>query len=75
MTGPLWRRPSTRRISQATFTSSTGTAVSETRSVSPIPSARSEPIPIALFTVPVNAGPASVTPRWSGYGTCSERRR
>ena len=55
-----------RRISQATRTSSTGSAVSETRSVSPMPCDSSVPMPIALLTVPVNAGPASVTPRCSG---------
>ena len=40
MTGPRSRRPSAFRISQATLTSSTGSAVSETRIVSPIPSMR-----------------------------------
>ena len=37
MTGPLCRSPRTRRISHATLTSSTGSAVSETRMVSPMP--------------------------------------
>ena len=57
------------RISHATSTSFTGSAVSETRSVSPMPSASSEPIPTALLIAPANSVPASVTPRWSGYGT------
>ena len=49
-----------------TLTSSTGSSVSETRIVSPIPSARSVPIPTADFTPPIGIGPASVTPRCSG---------
>ena len=69
MTGPRSRRPSAFRISHATSTSLTGSAVSETRTVSPIPSASSEPIPTALLIEPANGVPASVTPRWSGYGT------
>ena len=63
------------RISQATSTSLTGSAVSETRIVSPIPSISSEPIPTALLIAPANGVPASVTPRWSGYGTLSESIR
>src|SRR3712207_7196262 len=38
MTGPRSRRPSALRISHATLTSSTGSAVNDTRTVSPIPS-------------------------------------
>jgi hypothetical protein len=49
-----------------TLTSSTGSSVSETRMVSPIPSDRSVPIPTADFTPPAGIGPASVTPRCSG---------
>ena len=75
ITGPRSRRPSAFRISQATSTSLTGSAVSETRSVSPMPSARSAPIPTALLIEPANVVPASVTPRWSGYGTLSESIR
>jgi hypothetical protein len=41
------------------------------RIVSPIPSMRRLPTPTALLTEPVDGGPASVTPRWSGYGTRS----
>ena len=69
MIGPRSRRPSALRISKAVLTSSTGSAVSETRIVSPIPSASSAPIPTALLIEPENGVPASVTPRWSGYGT------
>ena len=43
--------------------SSTGFSVRETLIVSPIPSASSEPIPIADFTSPDVYVPASVTPR------------
>ena len=49
-----------------TLTSSTGGADSETRIVSPIPSASRAPNATADFTVPWKAGPASVTPRCSG---------
>src|SRR5439155_509443 len=44
-------------------------AVSETRIGSPIPSASRLPIPTALLIAPLAGGPASVTPRCSGYGT------
>ena len=37
--------------------------------MSPMPSASSAPIPTALLIEPENGVPASVTPRWSGYGT------
>ena len=49
MIGPRSRSPSALRISQATLTSSTGSAVSETRIVSPIPSTSSAPMPTALL--------------------------
>ncbi len=49
-----------------TLTSSTGGADSDTRMVSPIPSASSAPNAAADLTVPWKAGPASVTPRCSG---------
>ena len=49
-----------------TLTSSTGGADSDTRMVSPMPSASSAPNATADLTVPWKAGPASVTPRCSG---------
>ena len=52
MIGPRSRRPSDLRISKAVLTSSTGSAVSETRIVSPIPSTSSAPIPTALLIEP-----------------------
>src|SRR5207253_10702284 len=73
--GPRSRKPSDFRISHATFTSSTGSAVRLTRIVSPIPSASSAPRPIALLIAPVDGGPASVTPRCSGYGTFEASNR
>ena len=75
MIGPRSRRPSAFRISNAVLISSTGSAVSETRIVSPIPSTSSAPIPTALLIEPENGVPASVTPRWIGYGTFSESIR
>ena len=75
MIGPRSRRPSALRISNAVLISSTGSAVSETRIVSPIPSTSSAPMPTADLIEPENGVPASVTPRWIGYGTRSERRR
>ena len=66
ITGPRSRSPSAFRISQQVSTSLTGSAVSETRIVSPIPSASSAPMPTALLIEPENGVPASVTPRWSG---------
>ena len=51
---------------RATLTSSTGSAASETRSVSPMPAASRMPSPAALLMVPVMRVPASVMPRWSG---------
>ena len=50
----------------ATGISFSGASVSETRIVSPIPSAKSAPIPTALLMRPSIPFPASVTPRWSG---------
>ena len=46
-----------------------------TRMVSPIPSASRVPIPTADLIAPVKAVPASVTPRWNGYGTRSASMR
>ena len=55
---------STRR--KATGTSSTGSSVSETRIVSPIPSSSRAPMPMADLIRPSSPSPASVTPRWNG---------
>ena len=49
-----------------TLISSAGGAESETRMVSPMPSASSAPKATADLMVPWKAGPASVTPRCSG---------
>jgi hypothetical protein len=49
-----WRRPSDFRISKPTFTSSTGSADSETRIVSPMPNHSRLPRPMADFTVPTS---------------------
>jgi len=54
------------RISQATSTSREGSAASETRMVSPMPSASSAPKAVAERMAPVWASPACVTPRWRG---------
>jgi hypothetical protein len=48
------------------LTSSTGSADSDTRIVSPIPDHNSMPSPIDDLTVPQRKAPASVIPRWSG---------
>ena len=63
-------------ISQATLTSSSAWKVeSEIRIVSPMPSASNVPRPTADFREPDHLVPASVTPRWSGYGIRSARSR
>src|SRR5207244_2686299 len=54
------------RMSIPTRTSSVGSAESETRTVSPMPSERSAPRPTADLIVPTPGVPASVTPRWRG---------
>ncbi len=59
-------RPNDFSSSLATFTSSTGSALREIRSVFPIPLLKIAPSPAALFTVPANSVPDSVIPRWSG---------
>mmetsp|Transcript_13250 Transcript_13250/g.28004 ORF Transcript_13250/g.28004 Transcript_13250/m.28004 type:complete len:255 (-) Transcript_13250:676-1440(-) len=46
--------------------SNSGSSVSDTRIVSPNPSSRSAPMPMALFMRPSSPSPASVTPRCSG---------
>ena len=55
MLTPRWRRPSAFRISKPTRTSSSGSADSETRIVSPMPAHSSVPMPIDDFTVPVRS--------------------
>src|SRR6266542_962901 len=62
----LGRRPRAPRIALPTLTSSTGWAVSDTRMVSPMPSASSAPMPTVDLMMPSLGVPASVTPRWSG---------
>src|SRR6202011_4223327 len=66
MSKPFSRSPSAVRMPQATGTSSTGSAASETRSVSPMPSNSRTPSPMDDLIVPASGNPASVTPRWSG---------
>src|SRR5215475_6331687 len=63
--------PSDSRIAEPTLTSSTGGADSDTRIVSPMPSASNAPNATDDLMVPWNAGPASVTPRCSGYSQAS----
>jgi hypothetical protein len=63
---PRSRRCSDSRMPMPALTSSTGSADSDTRIVSPMPSASSVPMPTADLMMPVLGGPASVTPRCSG---------
>ena len=63
---PPVRSPSDLRMSIPTRTSSVGSAESETRIVSPMPSESSAPSPTADLIVPTPGVPASVTPRWKG---------
>ena len=53
MLTPRWRRPSDFRMSKPTLISSTGSAASDTRMVSPMPAQSSEPMPMADLIVPV----------------------
>src|SRR5580658_2020688 len=74
--GPRSRSFNALRISHATLTSSSAWKVdSEIRIVSPIPSASSVPRPTADFSDPDHLVPASVTPRWRGYGIRSDSSR
>lgn len=59
-------RPNDFNSSRATFTSSTGSALNEIRSVFPMPLLKIAPSPAALFTVPANNVPDSVIPKCSG---------
>jgi hypothetical protein len=63
---PAPAQPSDFSMSKPTLTSSTGSADSETRIVSPIPAHSSMPMPIDDLTVPLRSPPASVMPRCSG---------
>src|SRR5215470_12881891 len=63
---PRRRKFSDFSISKPALTSSTGSAESDTRIVSPIPDHSSIPSPIEDLTVPLRRPPASVIPRWSG---------
>ena len=68
---PRWRIPSDFRMSHPTLTSSSGSADSDTRSVSPTPAHSRLPSPIELLTVPARFVPASVMPICSGWSHCS----
>ena len=70
---PRCRSPKDFRISKPALTSSTGSAESETRIVSPIPIHRRLPKPMADLTVPETSPPASVTPRWIGASVRSAK--
>ena len=63
---PPGRSPAAFRIAMPTETSRTGSAVRETRIVSPMPSESSVPIPTADWMVPFHSVPVSVTPRCRG---------
>ena len=53
-------------IAEYTAYKYSGSSVSDTRMVSPTPSASRPPMPAADLIVPMYSVPASVTPRWSG---------
>ena len=64
------------RISKPTLTSSSAWKVERLiRMVSPTPSASSVPRPTDDFSEPDHLVPASVMPRWIGYGIFSASRR
>ena len=60
---PSFRLPVAFNISLPTLISSTGSPVSDTLIVSPIPSLRRVPMPMLDFIVPLHTVPASVTPK------------
>ena len=60
-------QPQALKMDRPASISFTGESVKETRMVSPIPSHKSVPMPIADFKVPELPLPASVTPIWRGY--------
>jgi hypothetical protein len=63
---PPRRSPAAFRMATPVFTSSAGSAVRDTRMVSPRPSFKSVPMPTADSMVPFHWVPVSVTPRCSG---------
>ena len=71
---PRWRRLSDFRMSKPTRTSSTGSADSDTRMVSPMPLHSSMPMPMEDLTVPEIMPPASVMPTCSGQSIASRQR-
>ena len=79
MLTPRVRRLSDLRMSKPTLISSTGSAESETRMVSPMPAQSSEPMPMADFTVPdrkpPRLGDAEMQRRVGGFGELRDRRR
>ena len=69
------RRPIASSNCRPARASSTGSAVSEYLMVSPIPSASRAAMPAVDLTSPTGGGPASVTPRCSGWSVTSAKRR
>ena len=63
------------KISKPTLISCTGSAASDTRSVSPMPSASSIPKPTADLTEPERIPPASVIPKCSGWSISLASKR
>ena len=65
------RSPSASKSWRPERASSTGSVVSEYRIVSPMPSESRAAIPAVDLMVPAGGGPASVTPRCSGWSVVS----
>ena len=63
---PLFLNPNDFKISFPILTSFTGSSDKDTLIVSPIPSKRRDPRPIADLTLPVTKPPASVIPKCNG---------
>ena len=63
---PSFRSPAAFKMDLAASTSFTGSAVRETRMVSPMPIHSRPPMPMADLMTPMVSVPVSVTPRWSG---------
>ncbi len=66
ISGPRFRMPRARKISYAAMISCVGSAVKDTRKVSPIPSHNKIPSPTADLTPPRKRPPASVMPICKG---------